>query len=312
MRASVSRGPSTDLLSALRYPIDVAVVLRKRRALRNLLLERSPSLTSRIAILGGSPTGEVKASLELFLLNHSIQPEFYEGAYARFSEEALFENPELDSFRPQIAYIHTTYLNIRRFPSVGAPSEEVETAVQEELDRFRALWAGLERKYGCMVIQNNFDLPLLRPLGNLEAGAPYGRAAFINRLNAEFARLAALNPKLVIHDIHSLSAEVGLACWFDVDSWFGYKMAVSSHATVLLAKSLAALVNALYGRTRKCLVLDLDNTLWGGVVGDDGVANLKLGSETALGESYTAFQRCVKQLKDRGILLAVCSKNPAV
>ncbi len=304
------RALSTDLLSALRYPIDVAVVLRKRKALRDLLLERPPSLASRIAILGGSTTGEVKPSLELFLLDHFIQPEFYEGAYGRFYEEALFENPELDSFRPQIAYIHTTCLNIRRFPPpVGASTEEVETDVQEEVGRFRALWAELERKYGCMIIQNNFDLPALRPLGNLEAGTPYGRVAFINRLNAEFARLAALNPKLVIHDIHSLSAEVGLVRWFDADSWFSYKMAVSPHATVLLAKSLAALVNAVYGRAKKCLVLDLDNTLWGGVVGDDGVANLKLGSETALGESYAAFQRYVRQLKDRGILLAVCSKN---
>ncbi len=299
----------TDLLYALRYPVDVAVVLRKRKALRNLLLERSPSLTSRIAILGGSTTGEVRPSLELFLLDRFIQPEFYEGAYGRFSEEALFENPELDSFRPQIAYIHTTCLNIRQFPPVGATPEVVDSAVQEELGRFCALWAELGRKYGCMIIQNNFDLPVLRPLGNLEAGALFGRVAFVNRLNAEFARLAALNPRLVIHDVHSLSAEVGLARWFDVDSWFSYKMAVSSHATVLLAKSLAALVNAVYGRSRKCLVLDLDNTLWGGVVGDDGLANLKLGSETALGESYTAFQRYVKQLKDRGILLAVCSKN---
>ncbi|MGO9229467.1 MAG: HAD-IIIC family phosphatase [Bryobacteraceae bacterium] len=200
-------------------------------------------------------------------------------------------------------------MNIRQFPLLGAAPEEVEAAIQEELGRFRLVWTELERKYGCVIIQNNFDLPALRPLGNLEAGAPFGRVAFVNRLNAEFARLAALNPKLVIHDIHSLSADVGLARWFDEDAWFSYKMAVSPHATVLLAKSLAALVNAVYGRTKKCLVLDLDNTLWGGVVGDDGVANLKLGSETALGESYTEFQRYVKQLKDRGILLAVCSKN---
>ena len=180
--------------------------------------------------------------------------------------------------------------------------------MEKELNRFRTLWSEIQRKYGCTIIQNNFDLPALRPLGNLEAGSPSGRVAFLNRLNAEFARQAAADPKLRIHDIHSLSAEIGLTRWFD-GTRFNYKMAVSSHATVLLAKSLAGLINAVYGRTKKCLVLDLDNTLWGGVVGDDGVANLKLGSETALAESYTAFQRYVKDLKSRGVLLAICSKN---
>lgn len=127
------RALSTDLLSALRYPIDVAVVLRKRKALRDLLLERPPSLASRIAILGGSTTGEVKPSLELFLLDHFIQPEFYEGAYGRFYEEALFENPELDSFRPQIAYIHTTCLNIRRFPPSVRPPKRSRLMSRKKL-----------------------------------------------------------------------------------------------------------------------------------------------------------------------------------
>ena len=310
MSASVSPAPPKELLSALEYPVDVPFVLRKRKAIRNLLLEeRPPKLTSRIAILGGSTTGEVKLSLELFLLHHSIRPEFHEGEYGRFWEEAAFENPALDAFQPQIAYIHTTWANIRHFPAVTATAGEVDEAVEKELGRFRTVWSELHRKYGCTVIQNNFDLSPLRPLGNLEAGSPSGRVAFINRLNAELAREAAADPKLRIHDIHSLSAETGLSRWFDSDAWFKYKMAVSSHATVLLARSLAGMINAVYGRTRKCLVLDLDNTLWGGVVGDDGVMNLKLGSETALAESYTAFQRYVKDLKTRGVLLAICSKN---
>ena len=309
MSASVSSGVASDLLAALRQPIDVATVLRKRKALRKILLERSPAVTSRIAILGGSTTGELKASLELFLLNQSIQPEFHEGEYGRFWEEAVFDNPPLDAFHPQIVYVDTTCVNIRRYPHAGAPPGEVDALLNEEVDRFRAVWAALERKYGCMIIQNNFDLPALRPLGHLEAGAAFGRVVFVNRLNAAFASLAAETTKLAIHDIHSLSAETGLERWFDEEAWFSYKMAVSPWATVLQAHSLAALVNAVYGRTRKCLVLDLDNTLWGGVVGDDGAANLKIGSETALAESYTAFQRYVKSLKERGVLLAVCSKN---
>jgi FkbH-like protein len=97
--------------------------------------------------------------------------------------------------------------------------------------------------------------------------------------------------------------------WFSPQYWYSYKMPFTPDAAVLLANSVSALVAALYGRAKKCLVLDLDNTLWGGVIGDDGVDNLPLGRETAQGEAYSAFQAYCKQLKDRGVLVAVCSKN---
>jgi FkbH-like protein len=86
-------------------------------------------------------------------------------------------------------------------------------------------------------------------------------------------------------------------------------MAVSPIATVAISQNVARIVKALYGRSKKCLVLDLDNTLWGGVIGDDGVQNIILGRDHPLGEAYLSFQRYVKELRRRGILLAVCSKN---
>ncbi|HYA18251.1 MAG TPA: HAD-IIIC family phosphatase [Bryobacteraceae bacterium] len=285
-------------------------MLRKRRVLKELLSEQNPQLTCRVAILGGSTTAEVRSALEIFLLRRSIRPEFYESEYGRFSEDVLFENPELDKFEPQIAYIHTTSRNLRAFPSLGAGADEAAAATSEELSRFRAVWEKLHEKFPrCTVIQNNFDLPALRPLGNLEAGSHAGRVMFVNRLNFEFARAAAGNPSLYIQDIQSLSAELGAEKWFDPTYWFGYKLAATPYACAAIGLNLANMIGALYGRTRKCLVLDLDNTLWGGVVGDDGVANLKLGRETAAAESYLAFQQYVKDLKQRGILLAVCSKN---
>jgi FkbH-like protein len=300
---------AVTLLRALEYPVDAPLVLRKRATLKKILSARPAAVTSHIGILGGATTADIRSSLEIFLLARSIQPRFYESEYGRFWEDILFDNPALDSFQPQILYVHTTNRNIRRYPAIGAGPEEFEAAVAEEMDRYRTLWAEAGRKYGCTIIQNNFELPLLRPLGSLEAGAYFGRVTFINRLNYEFARAAAENPKLLIHDIQSLAAEIGLAQWSDADAWFSYKMAVTPQSGVLLAHNLAGLINAVYGRSKKCLVLDLDNTLWGGVVGDDGVANLKLGSETAVAESFTAFQRYAKALRERGVLLAVCSKN---
>lgn len=286
------------------------MILRKGKLLKQLLLEREFPLTCRIAVLGGSTTSEVKSALEIFLLHAGIRPEFYESEYGRFSEDALFGNPELEEFQPHVAYIHTSYRNLRHLPGVGAKVADCDAAVEQELARFRAVWVALgERFPACTVIQNNFDLPAQRPLGNVEAGSHSGRVTFVNRLNLEFARAAADNPKLFIQDIQSLSADLGSEKWFDPNYWFSYKLAATPYACAAMGANLANIIAALFGRTRKCLVLDLDNTLWGGVVGDDGVANLKLGSETALAESFLAFQQYVKDLKARGILLAVCSKN---
>jgi FkbH-like protein len=302
--------PVSELLRCLDPPLDIATILRKRRLLSQILSERKPRLSCRIAILGGSTTAEVKSALEIFLLHREIKPEFYESEYGRFSEDVLFDNPELSAFDPQVAYIHTTCRNLRTVPCVGANFEECNSAVEQELARFRAVWEKLgERFPTCTIIQNNFDLPPQRPLGNLEAGSHAGRVTFVNRLNVEFARAAASNPNLFIQDIQSLSADLGSEKWFDANYWFGYKLAATPYACGVMGANLANMIAALYGRTRKCLVVDLDNTLWGGVVGDDGVANLKIGSETAVAESYLAFQQYLKDLKARGILLAVCSKN---
>src|ERR1017187_6636471 len=97
-----------ELLRSLDPPIDIPKILRKRKLLKHLLLERGPLLTCRIAILGGSTSAEVKSSLEVFLLRRDIKPEFYESEYGRFAEDVLYDNPELEAFQPQIAYIHTT------------------------------------------------------------------------------------------------------------------------------------------------------------------------------------------------------------
>ena len=88
-----------------------------------------------------------------------------------------------------------------------------------------------------------------------------------------------------------------------------YKYALSMEAIPTLAFNVANIIKAIYGKNKKGLVLDLDNTLWGGIVGDDGVENIQIGHETPLAESYTAFQKYILELKERGIILAICSKN---
>ena len=179
---------------------------------------------------------------------------------------------------------------------------------ENELFKFQTIWKSL-KKYNCPIIQNNFDLPVNRSLGNLDSYDIHGKTYFLNRLNLEFAKEAQVNSSLFINDINYLSASIGLKNWFDKNIWFTAKYAISFDAIPTLSNNIVNIISAIFGLTKKCLVLDLDNTCWGGIIGDDGLNGIRLGNESASGEAYMAFQNYAKELKHRGVLLAVCSKN---
>lgn len=291
------------------YPLNTTGLLRKKRAIRRDLSNRKDLDEKRIAILGGSTTAEVRDMLELFLLHAGIRPVFYESEYNRYFEDVMFPESGLKDFRPEIIYIHTTNLNIRRFPALNESCEAIEELLAGEMNRFSGLWERIERDYGCPVIQNNFELPHYRILGNLDAYDTHGRTAFIGMLNYRFAGEAEKRKNLHLNDINYLSAWFGLERWHDRLFWYSYKYAMNYEAIPLLADSVASIIRGICGKAKKCLVLDLDNTLWGGVIGDDGLQGIRIGKETPEAEAYTEFQRYVRELKERGVLLAVCSKN---
>jgi len=293
----------------VQLPIVAVDIIRNRNILKKELLQQENLVPTRIAILGGSTTTEVKSMLELFLLAEGIQPTFYEAGYNRYCEEVLFENPALWDFKPEVVFIHTTWHNVSEYPDLLENSTQVRERVRREVGRFESLWEKIHAGLGAVIIQNNFDLPRVRPLGNQEASQTFGRVNFLLKLSEEFGSYARTHSRFVINDILYLSAQVGLNVWFDHTYWYKFHMAVSPTASVALARNVAGIIKSFYGRSKKCLVLDLDNTLWGGVVGDDGVQNLILGRDHPVGEAYLDFQRYVKDLQRRGIILAVCSKN---
>lgn len=286
----------------------MAALMRKRRTLRAELNGRPAAIEVRIALLGGSTTSELMDFLDLFLLDSGIRAVFYESQYNKYEEDVLVDDTALRNFAPQVAIVHTTWINAR-LPDPFASKADVDAQLSAELARFEAIWTKLTGELGCTVIQNNFDIPLERSLGSLDASRCDGRASFLSRLNLEFAQASQRIPQLIINDIAHQCALVGLDRWHEKRHWFSYKLAVSPTGTVTLAHNIAAIVRAVFGRTRKCLILDLDNTLWGGVIGDEGLAGLLLGNETPEAEAFTAIQRYCIELKRRGVLLAVCSKN---
>ena len=146
-------------------------------------------------------------------------------------------------------------------------------------------------------------------MGNKDCSDYRGRTNFISRLNQAFYDFAEKTEGFYINDINYLSADYGLKEWSNPSFWNMYKYAMCFEAIPYLAFSVSNIIKSIFGKNKKALALDLDNTLWGGVVGDDGVDGIEIGQENGVSQSYYEFQSYIKQLKSLGIILTVCSKN---
>ena len=292
----------------LEYPLNINFILRKKKLLKREFLNKDKFIQKNIVILGGSTTSEVVNILEIFLLKNGIKPNFYQSEYNKYYEDALFRTDELVKFNPDIVYIHTTNKNISAYPDIQDNENDIKILHENELKKFHSIWSALS-KLECPIIQNNFDYSADRSLGNLDSSDIHGRTYFINKLNHAFSEYARENKNLHINDINFLSAYIGLKEWFDRSLWYQAKYAMSMNSIPELAFNISKIINSIFGLTKKCLVLDLDNTCWGGVIGEDGINGIIIGNETPLAESFTSFQMYINELRGRGITLAVCSKN---
>jgi FkbH-like protein len=281
----------------------------QRRSIDRELSAQEGLRDLRIAILGGSTSDQLVNTLKLFLMQSGFKPTFHQSEYGRYYEDAVHDPQALIDFKPDLVYIHTSVQNVRGVPPFSCTPNELPGYVEAELSRFREIWDSLDANVGCQVIQNNFEMPPNALLGNMDATAAGGHSHFITHLNLAFAAEAANRSRLMIQDVQGVSARLGLKNWFDWDRFFSYKVLLTPDANLELTRSLASMIRAIYGKSRKVLVLDLDNTVWGGVIGDDGVDKILIGRETPQAEAYTAFQEYCLALRNRGILLAVCSKN---
>ncbi|NEX02280.1 HAD-superfamily phosphatase, subfamily IIIC/FkbH-like domain-containing protein [Pseudobutyrivibrio sp. NOR37] len=295
-------------MDCFNYPIDVKTLRRKKASIRRTLLEQPNLIEKKIAVLGGSTTNEVVDQLELFLLSYGIKADFYQSEYGKYWEDAMFGSPELDGFEPDIIFIHTNWRNIIDFPQMNMDKTQVDDMLEAEYQRFEGMWQRLSEKFNCPIIQNNFERPNYRLMGNRDVWDYRGKANFVSRLNQKFYEYANEHTGFYINDIDYLAADFGISQWNDAKYWNMYKC-INMDAITYIAQSVAFIIKSIYGRNKKVLALDLDNTLWGGIVGDDGVEGIKIGPEVPQGQVYAEFQQYCKNLKDIGAVLAVDSKN---
>jgi predicted enzyme involved in methoxymalonyl-ACP biosynthesis len=222
------------------------LLLRKYKSFkREMAASRMEWLDKRIAVLGGSTTTDIIKMLELHLLSHGIRPVFYESEYAQYWQDAMFGTRELSAFKPDIIFIHTTNRNISRYPCIGDSVNACETYLDEEYEKFRSMWEKLTSDFNCPIIQNNFEYPYYRLMGNADASFITGKVNFITRLNLKFYEYAQTHSGFYINDINWLSASYGLDAWSDPFCWHMYKYALASPAIPRLAQSVANIIKSI-------------------------------------------------------------------
>jgi FkbH-like protein len=310
-RAAAKRESPLVLADALRRIVSPELDYTTASGLARLLaqLRARADLGERkvkIAFLASYTAKPLAALVELFLAGGNVAAEIYQPEYGTFRQELIDPTSDFHAFRPEYAIISATWRDLGRRPGVGDDKATVDTLIAAEVAEWQAYW-GAAQSAGAQVIQDNFVSPPWRALGNIDGSHPAGLTRYVTLLNQALQDAAPAS--VTIHDVDSLAAEAGRWKWSDERFFHEAKLPCAPEMLPDYGHRLAQIVLAQSGVSRKCLALDLDNTLWGGVIGEDGLNGIAIGQGDTQGEAFLAFQHYVLALKRRGVILAVCSKN---
>lgn len=250
----------------------------------------------RVAILGTFTTTSVELCLKVAAVRLGLDLDLWVADFDQLRAQILQPDSALYRHDPQVVILATTWRDLRP----GASGEG-------QADEWAQLWSVLLDRTRAQVLQHTFDRPVGSPGGHLDARDPGSLRSIAAEVNASLARRAPSRVTLV--DYEQAVYRFGADTWTDARQWYWAKEAVAPGAAPWLAEEYVAVLRALTGQTKKMLILDLDNTMWGGIVGEVGVGGLSVGPPSVEGEAHQALQRYSKALAARGILLAVCSKN---
>ena len=261
----------------------------------------------RLAVLASSTVDHLLPAIRVGGLRRGLWIETYTPDYGQYAQALMDAGSGLHRFQPGTLLFALDAHHLMQGVEVGQSADAVAAHLGRVLDQLEANWEAGRRSFGAHVIQN-VPLPVFTPLlGSNEHRLPGSRAAALRQFGVLLrARADAAGVDLLALDDWSLT---GLSAWHDAALWHRAKQEIHPQAGPLYGDLVARILAAARGRSSKCLVLDLDNTLWGGVIGDDGLAGIKLGQGSAAGEAFVSFQRFARDLGRRGVILAVCSKN---
>ena len=299
------------LIALANHRLDGLATVRLDRRLQRLFgAEPPPGLATRpvrLAVLASSTVAHLLPAIRVAALRRNIWMATYVGESGQYAQELLDPESGLHRFQPTAVLFAIDAHHLLGGFDIADRPDVAARRLHEVVDGLARHWATARAAFRCAVLQQTVPCVFPALFGNNEHRLPgaAGLTAVLNerlraRADSEGADIVALDAQLL---------QDGLRAWHDPVLWHRAKQEVHPAAAPMYGELVSRLLAAQQGRAFKCLVLDLDNTLWGGVVGDDGPGGIVLGPGSALGEAYAAFQRYARDLSRRGVILAVCSKN---
>jgi FkbH-like protein len=260
----------------------------------------------KVALLADVSTQHLAPLLRVLFAGHGVDVEIYEAGYGTVEVETRNPSSELYAFEPQTIVILQSIMKLKSCFYHASGNRHSFTKIQA--DGIEAVWKAIRMRSPAVIVQSTFVLPYERPFGNFGRVVEDDLCGAVGELNREICLRARQHPSVLINDVDYIAAWVGRRHFLDEKLWGLAKSLCALEFLPEVAQNIVDISLASIGRAVKCVVLDLDNTIWGGVIGDDGLEGIGLGDLDEDG-TFRSIQSYLRELSSRGIILAVCSKN---
>jgi FkbH-like protein len=262
----------------------------------------------KLALIGSSTLDHLAPAIRIGALRRGLFVDLLIGDYGQWRQVILDPASALYAFEPDAVLLSHEVSALVSPPPLSMSEAEMDAMIEGAVHELRALWKTLRERAQAIVIQQTPWQLEANLFGHIERLVSASPSAIAHRLDSAIAE-AAQNDGTLLLDLNGAVAQIGARQISDITLWHHGKQAVSPAAAPWYGDQVGRILAALRGLSKKVLVLDLDNTLWGGVVGDDGLDGIAVGQGSATGEAYAGFQGYIKRLAERGVVLAVSSKN---
>ena len=259
----------------------------------------------RLAYLSNGTPDFILGALAATAPRHGLFLECIASGYDQSIQDVLKLDSPVHQFDAAVVLIALDWRALPIATSLGGSADE---AVSRVLDHIRLILDGQRKKGKATCLVQNFAAPAERILGSFDRSLPGSINSVLDQVNLALKDVVAPAGGIVL-DVAGLAESVGLVNWHSASAWNLAKIPFSEPFVPLYADYVCRTLAAMRGKSRRCLVLDLDNTLWGGVIGDDGLAGIQIAQGDATGEAFLDFQRYLLSLRKAGVILAVSSKN---
>ncbi len=260
---------------------------------------------ARMAILADSSSQHIKTAIKGYGVLEKISFEIFDADYNQIEFQVFNENSDLYEFSPE--YILLFMCPQKLYEQYCVCEKRVDFA-QAIISQIEGYYNAISQRINAHIIQPIFVEDDDRIFGNYALSVEESFAFQVKKINMELMQLSTKYKNVFLMDPNIIVSEIGKSEAFDYPQYCNSKMAFSLKAVALFAREVVGIIKAKLGIVKKCVILDLDNTLWGGVIGDDGIDGIELG-ELGIGHAFYEFQMWLRELKKRGILLCICSKN---